>query len=405
VQGTDGNFYGTGLFGGAADGGMVFRLTPSGAFTILHEFSSAFAGPGRDVSEASHPVGIIQGADGNFYGTTSEGGVTGCLSPPFCSSFGNGTVFRMSPAGTVTVLHKFNGLNEGAEPASRLIQGTDGNFYGTTSAGSLRMATVFRITPAGTLTTLHVFPPNEGVGPLVLVADGNLYGTMDSGIEAGSIFRLTLAGSVTLLHKFENAGDGIRPLGLVQASDGRFYGTTSSGGIADRGTTGEWFVYQSASGALLHVGWGAPALGDLPVPADYDGDGRTDIAVYRGSTGEWFVYQSSNGALMHLGWGAPELGDVPVPADYDGDGRTDIAVYRGTTGEWFITFATGGSAYPFWGAPSLGDVPVPADYDGDGKADVAVYRFSTGEWFIVRNGQLRQVAWGAPAPGTSVRKH
>ena len=96
---------------------------------------------------------------------------------------------------------------------------------------------------------------------------------------------------------------------------------------------------------------------------------------------------------------------MPVPADYDGDGRTDVAVYRGTTGEWFITFATGGSAHSFWGAPSLGDVPVAADYDGDGRADVAVYRFSTGEWFIVRNGRLRQVGWGAPALGDSVRKY
>jgi hypothetical protein len=95
---------------------------------------------------------------------------------------------------------------------------------------------------------------------------------------------------------------------------------------------------------------------------------------------------------------------VPVPADYDGDGRTDVAVYRGTTGEWFIAFATGSSVHYAWGAPGL-DVPVPADYDGDGRADAAVYRFTTGEWFIIQNGRLRQVEWGAPFLGDSVRKY
>ncbi|HXH07156.1 MAG TPA: FG-GAP-like repeat-containing protein [Vicinamibacterales bacterium] len=160
-----------------------------------------------------------------------------------------------------------------------------------------------------------------------------------------------------------------------------------------RPSTGEWFIAQSGGGARREQ-WGAAALGDVPVPADYDGDGRADIAVYRGSTGEWFIAQSRAGGRRDQ-WGAPMLGDVPVPADYDGDGRADIAVYRGSTGEWFIAQSGGGARRDQWGAPSLGDVPVPADYDGDGRADIAVARAVTGQWFVARSRSgFLLAAWG-----------
>ena len=131
-------------------------------------------------------------------------------------------------------------------------------------------------------------------------------------------------------------------------------------------------------------------LDDVPVPADYDGDGKADLAVYRRATGEWFVLRSSSGALLSVSWGVPEssgLGDRPVPADYDGDGRVDIGVYRKTTGEWFILRSSDGAqSYTVWGSGSssgLGDTPVVGDYDADGRTDVAIYRTTTGEWFIL----------------------
>jgi hypothetical protein len=165
-----------------------------------------------------------------------------------------------------------------------------------------------------------------------------------------------------------------------------------------RGSTGQWFIVGSSSG-LWTPTWGAPSLGDVPVPADYDGDGRTDVAVFRMSTGQWFILRSSGGTQV-VTWGAPAFGDVPVPKDYDGDGKADVAVYRRSTGEWFISKSTGGTQALTWGAPAYGDIPVPADYDGDHKADIAVYRSTTGQWFIAKSsGGSISTTWGAPSLG------
>jgi subtilisin family serine protease len=171
-----------------------------------------------------------------------------------------------------------------------------------------------------------------------------------------------------------------------------------------RPSTGQWFVLGSATGLQTRV-FGAPAssgLGDRAVRADFDGDGKADMAIYRQATGEWFVFASRGGFLTLL-FGAPAasgLGDIPVPADYDGDGIADLAVYRQATGEWFVFGSRTGFRTLLFGAPAasgLGDVPVAADYDGDGKADLAVRRNSTGTWFIFESslGQVQQV-WGAP---------
>jgi uncharacterized repeat protein (TIGR03803 family) len=170
---------------------------------------------------------LVQGNDGNFYGSTLQGGSGGC-----------GTIFKITPAGVFTALAALNGAN-GNEPESALVQGSDGNFYGTTlyggSGGTLGDGTVFKMTPAGVLTTLISFSGADGANPyggLVQGSDGNFYGTTENGGSAsdGTVFKITSAGVLTTLVSFDGANGAQPEATLVRGSDGNFYGTTQYGG-------------------------------------------------------------------------------------------------------------------------------------------------------------------------------
>ena len=147
-----------------------------------------------------------------------------------------------------------------------------------------------------------------------------------------------------------------------------------------RAATGAWYVIPSSGGDPYGFSWGGDPT-DIPVPGDYDGDGKADIALYRVSTGAWYIYPSGGG--VPYGVTLRTADDKPVPEDYDGDDKTDIAIYRANTGIWFIIPTGGSSSYEIsWGGDPT-DIPVPGDYDGDGKADIALYRKADGGWWIV----------------------
>jgi uncharacterized repeat protein (TIGR03803 family) len=250
VQGTDGNLYGTTQNGGANDAcsvvgcGTVFKISPSGTLTTLYSFCSQ-----SGCTDGYRPVaGLIQGADGNFYGTTQFGGASGA-----CTG-GCGTVFKITPSGTLTTLHSFDGTDGNDLFFAGLIQATDGNLYGATylgGANGTNTGTVFKITPSGALTTLYNFCSQSGCtdgrypyGGLVQATDGILYGTTQTGgangTNAGTVFKITPSGTLTTLYSFcaeTGCTDGYDPTAaLVQATNGNFYGTTTFGGADGDGT-------------------------------------------------------------------------------------------------------------------------------------------------------------------------
>lgn len=224
AQGTDGNFYGTSFQGGPYDNGTIFKITPDGALTTLFAFN---------ITNGDLPhAGLTLGVDTNFYGTSYQGG-----------AYGRGTVFRTTTNGAQTILYSFSGGSDGSQPAAGLVQGSDGNFYGTTyKGGDYRYGTVFKVSTNGILTTLNSLDYTNGAFPyaeLAQDAEGNFYGTTFDGgaYDSGTIFKITSAGLLTNLYSFAGGSDGGNPYaGLAQGSDGNFYGTTTYGGTYGDGT-------------------------------------------------------------------------------------------------------------------------------------------------------------------------
>jgi len=254
---TDGNFYGATTSGGPNAGycpiapfgcGTVFKITPSGALTTLHEFCLQPNCTDGDLSQG----GVIRGDDGNFYGVTTGGGanINSMCDNGFDS--GCGTVFTMTPQGVFNTIHSFcaqANCRDGGQPYGGLVSGADGNLYGITDVGGASgFGTIFKITPSGAFTILHSFDGIDGncnlqaCAPMVLGADGNLYGTTLAGGSGGSdclppgcgtFFKITPEGALTTLYSFcskANCVDGVSPVGIVQATDGNFYGASNFGG-------------------------------------------------------------------------------------------------------------------------------------------------------------------------------
>ncbi len=242
VMATSGCLYGISQAGGVNNAGAIFRSTPQGRESVIYSFAGG--------ADGASPTSILIGSNGNLYGTTLTGG-----------SSGNGTVWMLAASGgscdpttgTLTTLYSFGAGTDGGNPGN-LVQGTDGNLYGTTpngGTGPRQLGTVFKIAPDGSeFTTFYSFTgryANDGEDPTSLIrgSDGNLYGTANGGDSrrgAGAVFRLTLAGVETVTHKFggnyhNGSGDGIGPNSLTQGTDGNLYGTTAAGNLPSNGGT------------------------------------------------------------------------------------------------------------------------------------------------------------------------
>ncbi|HZP24553.1 MAG TPA: choice-of-anchor tandem repeat GloVer-containing protein [Terriglobales bacterium] len=292
VQGADGNFYGTTNHGGANNDGTIFKMTPGGTVTILHSFTAQGDGtqPG---------AGLIQASDGNFYGTT------GGDSSGNCRAGDCGTVFKITPSGTLTTLATFNGQGGPEYPHDALIQASDGNFYVTSYAGGTNTAgTVFKITSSGTVTVLHSFNcAVEGCQPdaeLIQATDGNFYGTTSNGTNGdGTVFKITPSGTLTTLHSFSGSDGRHLTGGLVQATDGNFYGTTNGGGANGNGTV--FKITSSGTLTTLHSFDGTD--GNLPgVTLIQAADGNFYGTTYNGgANGDGTIYKiTPTGTLTTL---------------------------------------------------------------------------------------------------------
>jgi uncharacterized repeat protein (TIGR03803 family) len=255
VQGADGNLYGTTEYDGKGFAGTVFKISREGLLATLHNFCS------QSCNDGAYPMaGLTLATDGNFYGTTSSGGSNTCFGT------GCGTVFKIDPAfGTLTTLYNFcsqPNCADGATPYAGLVQAEDGNFYGTTFSGggggcnstlSAGCGTVFKITLAGTLTMLHSFDVTDGASPyagLVQAKDGSFYGTTFGGgaNDLGTIFKTTPDGILTTLHSFDHTDGDSPQAGLIQATDGSFYGTTANGGSSNNCPGGCGTVFKFTPG-------------------------------------------------------------------------------------------------------------------------------------------------------------
>jgi uncharacterized repeat protein (TIGR03803 family) len=354
VQHSNGNFYGTTPLGGANNTGTVFQVTAGGVETTLYSFCSV---GGAACTDGSTPqAALALGNDGNLYGTTYLGGANN-----------DGTVFKITTTGTLTTLYSFcsqANCADGENPLGALVQGTDGNFYGTTFAGGASNdGTVFKITPGGSLTTLHTFSGADGANPLgdlvQSASNGNFYGVASAGgnaNNAGTAFEITSAGALTTLYTFcskTNCNDGSYPNApLAQDSFGDFYGTTANNGANAGGTLFElpWFgglhtIYHFC--AKTNCTDGASPLGGPVLGNDLNIYGTTSLG---GSNNGGTVYQFTP-------WGQlTTLYSFCSQASCTDGEYPESPLVQGTDGNFYGTTSFGG-AYDYGTAFKLSTLP------------------------------------------------
>jgi uncharacterized repeat protein (TIGR03803 family) len=303
-----GNLYGETFRGGdlaCANGagcGVVFKLDVNGNESVLHAFTGG--------ADGAYPTGtLVRDSAGNLYGTAESGGDLSCDGPSGC-----GTVFKLDPAGRLTVLYTFTGGNDGSSPGGGVIRDAAGNLYGTTSfgGGASNGGTIFKLDPAGNETVLFRFgAKSQGRDPVAGLfrdATGNLFGTTYEGGTSyltgfGTVFKLDSKGKETVLHTFAPTGDGAYPYAGVVPYGEDLYGMTTGGGAYQYGTVfkldksgNETLLYSFAGGTdgrypnssgLIHDG-----LGNLYSTTENGGDANDDGTVFE-------LDQSGNETVLH----------------------------------------------------------------------------------------------------------
>ncbi len=344
IQGADGNFYGTTSQGGPSNAGTIVQITPSGVVTVLYAFSGG--------ADGGVPYGaLIQDADGSFYGAASSGG-----------AFGAGTIFRLAPGGNFGIVYAFSGGADGAAPYASLVRAADGSFYGTASSGgAFGAGTVFNVRPDGSFSTIYAFTgADDGGYPYAGVttgADGNLYGTTYAGGSsgAGTVFQLTPSGVLSTLYAFTGGADGAYPYaGVTVGADGSLAGATSQGNANGQG--GVFRLAPDGTFTVLHdfaadANDGAYPIGALIQAADGSYYGTT---LFGGAAGAGTIYQvAADGAysVLYAFTGADD-GAYPYAAMVQatdgsfygssafGGGQGDGTAFRLSTTPSLVTWAT-----------------------------------------------------------------
>lgn len=323
IKGADGYLYGLTSAGGANGYGTIFKISSGGDFNVIKNF--AFTADG------SNPHGsLVLAKDGNFYGITYGGG-----------SNGVGTIFKLTSAGVYSVIHNMTSATDGGTSYAGLTQGSDGNLYGTAySGGKNNYGTIFKVTTGGTLTVLrHLSSATDGANPhstLIQAKDGSFYGTCYGGGQFGNgtIFKVTASGNYSVVKNFNAGVDGGYPYsGLMQNSDGNFYGITRSGGSKSGGT-----IYKLTTGNVYTV----------IHPIDYANEGTTSSSVLvKGNDGSLYA-MTSLGGIFNYGtiFKATTTGAFTKIADFNGAtlGNAPYSSFiKGNDSAYYCTTTNGGA--------------------------------------------------------------
>jgi uncharacterized repeat protein (TIGR03803 family) len=355
--GSDGNLYGTTFLGGANNEGTVFKITTGGALTTLYSFCSK-----ASCADGAEPFGaMVQGSNGNFYGTTYVGG----------NANNDGTVFEITSGGSLTTIYTFcslAGCADGANPEGDLVQSvTNGNFYSVTFAGgnSHSAGTAYEISPSGVLTTIYAFCTktncNDGTypqAPLTQDGFGNFYGTTElSGANAyGTLYQISTWGTLHTLYHFcskSNCTDGAEPAGgPLVGIDGNIYGTTALGGADDGGS-----IYQFTPWGVLNtlhsfcsVGGSACTDGETPEAPLVQGTNQN----FYGTTAFGGTYSDGTSFVLST---IPPSG-YQCNGVYSGTYWGNIYVSQGQSCEWTDGGQVYGNIYVTGGSLNLNNASV-----------------------------------------------